>query len=155
MARLVIECERRNLGLGKIAGAVYKTLGQMDNLKAELVFMGQEEIKQLNFQTRKIDKVTDVLSYPTLEDIREKVLKKDEHPLDVENDKLFIGSIVLCNDKVKEQAKEFGHSLQRERTYLIVHGLMHLFGYDHMNDEDKKQMREKEKTALAELGIQE
>jgi probable rRNA maturation factor len=57
----------------------------------------------------------------------------------------------LCDAKVRAQAEEYGHSEEREREYLIIHGLMHLFGYDHMTDEDKKQMREKEKAVLAIL----
>ena len=68
---------------------------------------------------------------------------------------LMIGSIVMCLDKIKEQAQELGHSEERERDYLIVHGLMHLFGYDHMTEEDKKQMREKEKAVMSLLGINE
>ena len=62
-----------------------------------------------------------------------------------------MGSIVLCDDKIRAQAEEFGHSEQREREYLIIHGLLHLFGYDHMNEEDKKQMRDKEKEILKML----
>ncbi|MBR5900494.1 MAG: rRNA maturation RNase YbeY [Clostridia bacterium] len=155
MANLKIECSKRGLNLTEIASAVYKTLGQTDNLKAELVFLEAEQMRELNASSRGVDKVTDVLSFPTLDGIREKVLSKKEHPFDVEGARLMLGSIVLCNQKVKEQAEEYGHSEERERTYLIVHGLMHLFGYDHMTDSDKKQMREKEKTALAELGINE
>ncbi len=153
MANLKIESYKRGLNLKEIASAVYKTLNQTDNLKAELIFMEQAEMQALNNQTRGIDKVTDVLSYPTMDGIRGKVLRKKDHPTDVDGDRLMLGSIVLCNQKIKAQAEEYGHSEQRERTYLIVHGLMHLFGYDHMTDDDKKQMREKEKTALAELGI--
>ena len=60
---------------------------------------------------------------------------------------------MLCEEQVKKQAQEFGHSEERERDYLIIHGLMHLFGYDHMDEEDKKEMRAKEKTALSFLGV--
>ena len=66
----------------------------------------------------------------------------------------MIGSIVMCLDKIKQQAEELGHSQERERDYLLVHGLMHLFGYDHLSEQDKKQMREKEKQALSLLGIE-
>ncbi len=154
MANLKIECFKRGLALKEISAAVYKTLGQTDNLKAELIFMNEADMQDLNNQTRGINKVTDVLSYPTMDNIRGEILKKANHPTDVDGDRLMLGSIVLCNQKIKEQALEYGHTEDRERTYLIVHGLMHLFGYDHMTDQDKKQMREKEKTALAELGIE-
>lgn len=137
-----------------IAAAVCKVLGQTAELKAELVFVSAERIKELNRETRGIDKVTDVLSYPSLDGIRGKVLKKKDYPTEVDGKNLFIGSIVVCEDKVKEQAEEFGHSEEKERTYLIIHGLMHLFGYDHMEENDKKQMREKEKAALALLGTE-
>ena len=68
---------------------------------------------------------------------------------------IFIGSIVLCDEKIKAQAKEFGHSMVRERNYLIMHGLLHLLGYDHMTPEDKREMRDKEKEVLAILGVDE
>ena len=152
MAKLKIDSERK-LNFKKIAKAVYKTLGQKDKLKAEVVFLSAEEMQELNNQTRQVDKVTDVLSYPTLDGIRGKVLYKADYPTEVDEGRLFIGSIALCEQKIAEQAQEFGHSNERETTYLTVHGLMHLFGYDHMEEQDKKQMREKEKQALKMLKI--
>lgn len=155
MAKLILDCDVKVKDLKKIAKSVYKVLGQRDNLKAELVFVCAEEIKALNKETRNIDKVTDVLSYPSLDNIRNKVVTKEEHFTSLDGKFVFIGSIVMCNDKIVEQAKEFGHSEDRERTYLLVHGLMHLFGYDHIDEEDKKEMRAKEKLALSKLGIKE
>ena len=150
MAKLFIDCEQGDYTL--LADAVYKVLGQTDDLMAEIITVSAQEIRALNKDTRGIDKVTDVLSYPTLDGIRGKVVLKKDFPLDVDDDKLMLGSIVLCLERIKEQAQEIGHSEQEEREYLIVHGLMHLFGYDHMTDEDKKQMREKEKAVMALLG---
>jgi probable rRNA maturation factor len=112
-----------------------------------------DKMKSLNSTTRGIDKVTDVLSYPTLGGIRGAVLDTKNCNTALDGKYIMIGSIVLCEEKVKEQAKEFGHSEGRERTYLIVHGLLHLFGYDHMTDADKAQMRKKEKEVLALLGV--
>ena len=155
MPKLILECEEQDLNLQYLADAVYSVLKQTDNLKAELVFVDANEIRNLNKDTRNIDKVTDVLSYPTLDGVRGKVIKAKEHITDVEDGWLMIGSIVMCLDKIKEQAIELGHSEERERDYLIVHGLMHLFGYDHMTEEDKKQMREKEKAVMSLLGINE
>ena len=154
MAKLTIDGGRK-FKLSQVAKAVYKVLNQKDDLKAEIVQVSAQEIRRLNADTRGVDKVTDVLSYPTLDGIRGKVLSKEEFPTDIDGDSLFIGSIVVCLDKIREQAIEIGHSEERERTYLIIHGLLHLFGYDHMIDEDKKQMREKEKAVLLELGIEE
>ena len=150
MAKLFIDCEQGDYTL--LADAVYKVLGQTDDLMAEIITVSAQEIRALNKETRGIDKVTDVLSYPTLDGIRGKVVLKKDFPLDVDDDKLMLGSIVLCLERIKEQAQEIGHSEQEEREYLIVHGLMHLFGYDHMTDQDKKQMREKEKAVMALLG---
>lgn len=151
MGKLVVECFDKKFGLRKIAKAVYSVLGQKDRLKAELIFVDQSKMQTLNRETRGVDKVTDVLSYPTLDGIRGEVLFRENHPLETERRFLFIGSIVLCEDKIKEQAKEYGHSPEHERTYLIIHGLLHLFGYDHMNEQDKKEMRAKEKQALRVL----
>lgn len=153
MAKLKIVSEEK-INAKKIAKAVYKTLNQRAKLKAELVFMGEEEMQKLNAETRGIDKVTDVLSFPTLDSVRGKILEVKDYPYETEKGRLMIGSIVMCNQKIKEQAEEFGHTEEREKTYLLVHGLMHLFGYDHMTDEDKKEMREKEKQALKLLGVE-
>lgn len=154
MGKLVLECLERKINTKKIAKAVYTVLEQQAKIKAELVFDSESEMKELNFVQRGIDSVTDVLSFPTLDGIKGRVLFPEDCKTEMERKYIFIGSIVICDEKVRMQAKEYGHSEERERTYLIVHGLMHLFGYDHMTDEDKKEMREKEKAALALLGIE-
>ncbi len=153
MAKLKLDSDKKFKPLRKIAKAVYSALGQKDNLKAEITFVSATQIQDLNRETRNIDKITDVLSYPSLEGIKNTVLSAEEYSTLLDGKYLFIGSIALCEQKIIEQAKEYGHSAKEETIYLIVHGLMHLFGYDHMTDEDKKEMREKEKLALARLGI--
>lgn len=153
MSELIIESNKNKAELQKIAQAVYKTLKQKANLKAELVYFEEDEMRELNKRTRGIDKVTDVLSYPALDGIRGKILKSKDYAFELDEGYIFIGSIVLCNQKIKEQAKEYGHSEKIERQYLTVHGLMHLMGYDHMTEEDKKEMRVQEKKALALLGV--
>lgn len=155
MAKLYIDAYSSEINTKKIAAAVVKTLGQKARLKAELVSMESAEMQKLNRESRGVDKVTDVLSFPSLDGIRGKVLSAKAYPELIDEKRLFIGSIVLCKEKIKEQALEYGHSEERETVYLTVHGLMHLFGYDHETEEDKKQMREKEKQALAYLGIKE
>jgi len=153
MGKIVIECFDRRIKTRKIAKAVCKVLGQTAKIKAELIMVDADKMKSLNSSTRGIDKVTDVLSYPTLGGIRGAVLDRKNCNTALDGKYIIVGSIVLCDEKVKEQAKEFGHSESRERTYLIVHGLLHLFGYDHMTDADKAQMRKKEKEVLALLGV--
>ncbi len=145
----------KKIATKKIASAVFTALNQIDRLSAEIIFVSREEIKELNFRTRGVDSVTDVLSFPTLDGIRGKIINPNEFKTEREGKTLNLGSIALCQDRIKEQAKEIGHGEVRERTYLIVHGLMHLFGYDHMTENDKTQMREMEKRVLALLEIEE
>ena len=102
MGKLIVDCAEKKLNLKKIAKAVYKTLGQKILLKSELVFVSADQIKELNRTTRAVDKVTDVLSYPSLDGIRGKVLDKNDYPFEMDGKYLFIGSIVLCEDKIKE-----------------------------------------------------
>ncbi len=148
MAKLFIECLERKIKLKKLAKAVYKTLGQVSRFKAELVFSDGEQMQTLNKTTRGVDSVTDVLSYPSLDGIRGVAIKPEDCPTELEGRYIFLGSIVLCDEKIRAQAEEYGHSEEREREYLIIHGLLHLFGYDHMTDIDKKEMRDKEKQVL-------
>lgn len=123
-------------------------------LAVELLFVDEEEIQRLNRETRGIDKVTDVLSYPSLDGIQGKPLLKAEHPYEIdEEDNLMLGSIAICCQRAKEQAEEYAHSYERELHYLLVHGIMHCLGYDHITDEERAQMREKEEFILTKLGI--
>lgn len=124
------------------------------DLAMEVIFVDEDEIRRLNNDTRGIDKVTDVLSYPTLDNIKGKPLKRANYPLDIDEDgRLFIGSVAVCIKRAKEQAEEYGHSFKRELFYLITHGVFHCLGYDHMTDEEKAEMREKEESVLGKIGI--
>lgn len=152
MGKLVIESLQKKLKLRKLAKAVYTVLGQKAKIKAELVFESEDGIQILNKRERGVDSVTDVLSFPSLDGIKGVVLKPENCFTEMDGGYIFIGSIVLCEEKIKEQAAEIGHSEERETQYLIIHGLMHLFGYDHLTDEDKAEMRDKEKEVIALLG---
>ncbi len=123
-------------------------------LAIEFLKVDEAEIRRLNAETRGIDKVTDVLSYPTLDNIKGKRLLKKDYPYDMdENGNLLIGSVVVCEKRAREQAEEYGHSFERELHYLLVHGVMHCLGYDHMQEDEKKEMRAREEAVLAKLGI--
>lgn len=123
-------------------------------LSAEIVIVDGETIRQLNRDTRGVDAVTDVLSYPTLADIRGKRLIRADYPNDLDEEgNLFLGSIAICESRAHEQAEEYGHSYLRELHYLATHGLCHLLGYDHMDEGDKREMREKEERILAKLNL--
>ena len=104
-----------------------------------------ENIKEINKTYRDIDRATDVLSFPILD---KKIEKKD---FEIED---MLGDIVISIEKVEEQAVEYGHSFERELSYMVVHGFYHLMGYDHIKEDDKKIMRKKEEQVLEKLGIQ-
>ena len=123
-------------------------------LAAEIVVTDEEEIRRLNCETRGVDAVTDVLSYPSLDNIRGVTLKKADFPMDLDEEgNLFLGSIAICKKRAEEQAEEFGHSFLREVNYLVTHGLFHLLGYDHMTDGDKAVMREREEKVMSKAGL--
>ena len=123
-------------------------------LAVEFITVSAEEIQTLNTQTRGIDRVTDVLSYPSLDGIKGKAIVGKGHPYDIDEEgRLVIGSIAICTDRAKEQAQEYGHSYERELHYLLVHGVMHCLGYDHITDEEKAEMRACEERVLTKLGI--
>ena len=106
-------------------------------------------IQEINKQYRNIDRATDVLSFPMFE--KDELDKKIQEN-DFENEDI-LGDIVVSVEKVNEQAIEYGHSFERELSYMIVHGFYHLMGYDHIEEEDKKIMREKEENILRKLDI--
>ena len=106
-------------------------------------------IQEINKQYRNIDRATDVLSFPMFE---KDELDKKIQTNDFENEDI-LGDIVVSVEKVKEQAIEYGHSFERELSYMIVHGFYHLMGYDHIEEKDKKVMREKEENILKKLDI--
>ena len=131
-------------------GFVYSNV----RLAVEFVFVDETEIQRLNLERRQIDKVTDVLSFPTLDGIKGEKLLKKQFPCDIDEEgNLFIGSIAVCTKRAKDQAEEYGHSYNRELHYLLIHGIMHCLGYDHMTDEEKAEMRLQEEKILKKLGI--
>lgn len=108
-----------------------------------------ENIRKINQEYREIDKETDVLSFPMFEkdELRSKIEKENFIHEDI------LGDIIISVERVKEQAKEYEHSFERELSYMLVHGFYHLMGYDHIEEEDKKMMRPKEEKILADLKI--
>ena len=123
-------------------------------LMVEFLFVDGEEIRRLNREMRSIDRVTDVLSFPTLDGIKGQAIRAEEHPYDLDEEGcLMVGSVVVCCDRAREQAEEYGHSYNRELHYLLVHGIMHCLGYDHETDEERAEMREQEEYILQKLGI--
>lgn len=151
-----IDCEQAEFSADN-ARALEKALeGFVDTditLAVELVFVDGEEIRRLNRETRATDRITDVLSYPALDGIKGEPIRAENYPYEIDGEELLLGSIAVCCQRAKEQAEEYGHSYERELHYLIVHGIMHCLGYDHIDAEDKAEMREKEEQILKKLGI--
>ena len=130
------------------------------NLYLSIILTNQKHIKETNKKYRGIDQETDVLSFPMFEKeeivemiqqnpSKEKVKNNDleERPCEV------LGDIMISIPRVKEQAQEYGHSFNRELAYMVVHGFYHIMGYDHMQEDEKKIMREKEEAVLNDLKL--
>ena len=115
------------------------------NLYINFILTNPENIRRLNHEYRNIDKETDVLSFPMFE--RGEIQKINSSNMDI------LGDIVISIERVREQAEEYEHSFTREFAYMIVHGFYHLMGYDHIEEEEKKEMRKKEENILEKLDI--
>lgn len=114
-----------------------------ENAEVSLSIVDRQTIHKLNKDYRNVDRETDVLSFPL-----------DEEGFDNEgNPLILLGDIVICLDVAEDQAADFGHSLEREIMYLICHSTLHLLGYDHIEEDDKKVMRSKEKEVMKNLGV--
>ena len=120
------------------------------NLYISITLTTPSVIRDLNKEYRNIDKETDVLSFPMFEKIEIDQMVENQIKLPIRE---TIGDVVVSIERVKEQAQEYGHSFDRELSYMIVHGFYHLMGYDHIDEKDKKIMRPKEEKVLNELNI--
>jgi len=118
-------------------------------LYISIILTTPEHIHEINKQYRNVDKETDVLSFPMFEkeELDDMIKNQNFEHEDV------LGDIIISIEKVKGQAEEYGHSFERELSYMIVHGFYHLMGYDHIKEEDKVIMRPKEENVLNKLGI--
>ncbi len=125
--------------------------------EADLTITDDEGIKELNRQHRDIDSVTDVLSFPLLSfnapgDF-EGIETDFADCFNPETGELMLGSVVIDMDRAKKQAEEYGHSLRREVAFLIVHSMLHLQGFDHMEDDERLSMEEAQRKILEKLDI--
>lgn len=128
------DVEKFELG---IRSSVEKTL-ELEKISSDVevsyVFTDDANIRELNREYRGVDSATDVLSFPL-------------------DDEYMLGDIIISLERAKAQAKEYGNTLEREVIYLTVHSMLHLLGYDHMEEDDKTEMRAREKAIMKELGI--
>lgn len=123
-----------------------ENLLKLDKQRCELsvTFVGLDEIHELNREYRGVDRPTDVLSFPQFEDLEEEIPEVGE---------ICLGDVVICREKAEEQAEEFGHSFERELVYLFTHSVLHLLGYDHMEEDEKKVMRQREEEIMEQIGL--
>ena len=134
----------------KVIEQCFKEEGLLDSkLYISITLTNPENIRKINNEFRNIDRETDVLSFPMFEkqELEEMIKNKDFKHEDV------LGDIVISIKRVEEQAEEYGHSFEREFSYMLVHGFYHLMGYDHIKEEDKQVMRPKEENVLNKLNI--
>lgn len=118
----------------------------LKNLYVSITLTTPENIQKINKQYRNIDNPTDVLSFPMFEKDEITAVSKMGY-------REVLGDIVISIEQVKKQSEEYGHSFERELAYMVVHGFYHLMGYDHINEDEKVQMRKKEENILEELKI--
>ena len=118
---------------------VLEVLKLEDNFEASLIIVGKTKIHTINKQYRGIDKETDVISFAEID---------SEDDFGEDN---YLGDIFINVDRVYAQAKAYGHSVKREFCFLFIHGMLHLFGYDHMNEKDEKKMFALQKKIIGDL----
>ena len=126
--------------------AVLREEAFQGNAEVNVTFVDDREIRRLNDEFRKIDAVTDVLSFPMGENG-----VYDDNPF---TGAKILGDVVISLERAQLQAQEFGHSLEREVCYLTVHSMLHLLGYDHMEPQEKAEMRMKEETVMMRIGLE-
>lgn len=161
---LFIETEGKtefDFDIKEVAELVVNAVLEYENCPYEaeisLLLTHNDEIHEMNLEHRGIDRATDVLSFPMLDfDHPGDFSIIDEETADVfdpESGELMLGDIVISVDKVLEQAQEYGHSPKREYAFLIAHSMLHLCGYDHMDDEERKVMEEKQRAIMEKINI--
>ena len=121
-----------------------KTLGIEDDVEVSCVLVDDERIHEINREYRHIDRSTDVISFAM----------EDNDQFYVEGMPRTLGDIFISVDHAKKQAEEYGHSLRREMCFLFTHGILHLLGYDHMTDEQEKEMFGLQDEILGALSIE-
>ena len=151
-------------GKGRLEEALSGAADADMPLTLELLFVSEEEIRALNARERGVDAVTDVLSFPAADLAAGEPVVSSRHADCIEpayeaegkrfSAHMYLGSVVLCEKRAREQAEEYGHSYEREVCYLIVHGFLHCLGYDHMKEEDKRVMRAREEEIMKKLGLE-
>ena len=141
----------------KVILRVLDTEGCPYETQVNILLTDNEGIKEYNLNYRGIDRETDVLSFPNIDyESPSNFSNLEEFQADYfdpDSGELILGDIILSVDRIKEQAIEYGHSQKREYAFLIAHSMLHLCGYDHMEEAEAKRMEDKQKAVLDFLGI--
>ncbi len=140
----------------KVINAALDYVGCPYEAEVNLLLTMNEEIHQMNLEFREIDRPTDVLSFPMVDydEAGEFDFLEDAFEyFNPETGELMLGDIVISKEKVVEQAEEFGHSIEREYAFLIAHSVLHLTGYDHIEEDERMIMEEKQREILENLQI--
>lgn len=149
----MVYCDKETeLDLNLVFETVKNVVGVVnENLTVTLDVVDEDTIHAINKKYRDVDRATDVLSFPLLTND----FTNEGNPFDVDRatGELCLGDIYICDKIARAQAEEYGHSYKREFCYLFVHGLLHLFGFDHIEDVDKVVMRKKEEIVMNTLNI--
>lgn len=138
--------------VSRIVEKVLDSEGCEEDYEVSISFVNDEEIRSLNKEYRGIDKATDVLSFPMLE-FTEEEQEEEEEGAEYIDEELALGDIVISMEKTTEQAKEYGHSFERELAFLLVHGMLHLLGYDHEVEATEGEMFDRQEEILKELNF--
>ncbi len=153
-SEFVIDAEFPPKDCVRLAGALTGLAESDRPLLVEVILVSEEEIRELNRTQRNIDRVTDVLSFPAMDGIKGKPILEEEHGEELDEEgRLFLGSVAVCEKRAREQAEEYGHSFERELYYLVVHGVLHCLGYDHEDEEERREMRAKEEEVMQKMDL--
>ncbi|MBR4720779.1 MAG: rRNA maturation RNase YbeY [Clostridia bacterium] len=159
MAEIILENNQDKLPIDNsikstIEQVILKTLDAENcdfSAEVSVTIVDSETIREINKKERDIDAVTDVLSFPMLEfDENGDIIDSD---FDMDGENLLLGDIVICAERAEKQAAEYGHSFRREMAFLTVHSMLHLLGYDHMDEQEEKKMFARQEEILDMLGI--
>ena len=148
----------------KLAKKISKKVFEIENIDYDISYnlsiVDKKDIKKINKEYRDINKITDVLSFPNIDFKKPSSFKNfikddvyDVSIIDLTTDTIFIGDVVMCYDKIIEQSDMYNHSIKREYSFLLVHSLLHLLGYDHIDIKDERKMFKKQDDVLNSLNI--
>ena len=137
----------------KIEKAVFGYFGQSNFFKVDIIIVDEKTIQKANLEQRNIDSVTDVLSFPNFEKLELNKNKDDFESFEFDGKYVYLGSILICRQRAIDQAKEYGHSFNRELGFLACHGFLHLLGFDHIEKKDEIEMFKHQKNIMKKVGL--